>query len=55
MSFYSWLDWSTWMFGVRADWQPFMRFVVVEIGPIGLCLEFDSRIDAPAAVEEEEG
>ena len=36
-----WIDWSSWLIGIRVDWQRYMRFVVVEFGPVALCVEFD--------------
>lgn len=45
MNFNKAWHWNNWTFGVRWQWIPHMRFIVVEIGPIHLCVEFELERD----------
>ena len=45
ISFDRHLNWKKWVFGVRWMWQRNIRFVVLEIGPIGLVWEFELTRD----------
>lgn len=47
----SWTDWSSWLFGLRLDWKPFMHFVVIEVGPFGFCAEYDDPADTGGEAE----
>lgn len=48
ISFRSWLDWSSWLLGIRVDWAPYRRFIVMELGPVGLSWEYDPDEDTEA-------
>lgn len=57
MSIETWVDWSSWLFGFRIDWrQEYWRFVVIELGPFALCLQYDpatvSQTDDTPTTEE---
>lgn len=39
--FQYWVDWSSWLFGIRMDNMPYMHNFVIELGPLGLCWEWD--------------
>lgn len=34
-------DWSKWVAGIRCDNQPYMRFIVLELGPTEVIIEWD--------------
>ena len=37
----AWWRWSDWQVGVRWAWMTFMRFGVLQIGPLGVCVELE--------------
>ena len=38
--------WSNWTFGARWTWVPHVRFIVLDVGPLCLCVEIEEK-DTP--------
>jgi len=36
-------DWWNWTFGLRWSTRPWIRFVVLDLGPFCLCMEWNSK------------
>ena len=41
MTVETWLDWSSWLIGVRVDWHQAWHHIVIEIGPCAVCISFE--------------